>query len=403
MANLIGSATFERLLQYATVASPSGRNIQGNFAAPEYTKIASAAMTSLQIADVNHLPPFDVWINKTSISYDGQDIRLGTFSRQGCAPVRVFIETAVSYDTFHATPEGLKAAMERVKEVALWLKEPRHFGFATMACLGVVTDMNDEDRLDRNIRLVYELPPAADPLAPPVSLHDLLSLDKYRLGEPSEVDVRFQLVNSLAKALHEMHCTGWLHRNISSNDIFFLKTKHGSGIESLDLEKPYMGGFHAARSFYEPSFSYRFEALTYKHPGYLLHRKWSEHNAEHGDIGDKSFYMPRHDYYSMGLVFLEIGMWRSIHSFVLRDAPYFDYRRKPPNPRCALGNILETLTEDVDFARRDMAENLNQDTEEEKSGRRRMLEEYFTERAKFGIWDRTENPNQDTEEENSRR
>ena len=119
-----------------------------------------------------------------------------------------------------------------------------------MACLGVVTDMNDEDFFgEGEIKLVYELPPAADPLAPPVSLHDLLSLDEYRSEEPPEVDVRFQLVNSLAKALHEMHCTGWLHRNVSSNNIFFLKTKNGSGIESLDLEKPYMAGFDAARSF----------------------------------------------------------------------------------------------------------------------------------------------------------
>ena len=380
LANLIGSATSERLLQYATVASPSGQSIQGNFAAPQYTKIASAAMTSLQIADVNHLPPFDDWINNTSISYDGQDIRLGTFSRQGCAPVRVFIETAVSYNTFHATPEDLKAAIERVKEVALWLKEPRHFGFATMACLGVVTDMNNEDRLDRNIRLVYELPPAADPLAPPVSLHDLLSLDEYRSEEPPEVDVRFQLVNSLAKALHEMHCTGWLHRNISSNEIFFLKTKHGSGIESLDLEKPHMGGFHAARSFNGRTRPrYEFEALTYVHPGYLLHRKWSEHNAEHGDIGDKLFYMPRHDYYSMGLVFLEIGMWRSLHSFLLRDVPHFDYSMKSEDPGCTLGEKVETLNFDLQIARSD----IKRDTEEWLSRERRMLETYVAEGPKM--------------------
>ena len=228
LANLIDAATSERLLQYASVASPSARSIQDNSAATQYTTITSAATASLQITDVDHLLPVNVWISETSISYDGEASRLGTISRQGCTPARVFVErkTPLSYTDYSRDGHARKATIERVKELALLLKEPRHFGFATMACLGVVTDMNDEDFFgEGEIKLVYELPPAADPLAPPVSLHDLLSLDEYRSEEPPEVDVRFQLVNSLAKALHEMHCTGWLHRNVSSNNIFFLKTK----------------------------------------------------------------------------------------------------------------------------------------------------------------------------------
>ena len=297
LANLIDAATSERLLQYATVASPLARNIQDNFAGRQYTTIASAAMTSLQIADVNHLPPSDVWINETSISYDGKGSCLGTVSRKGFAPVRVFVETADVSGT--GGRSARKMTIERVKNLALLLKEPRHFGFATMACLGVVTDMIAEDYIGKGkIKLVYELPLAADPLAPPVSLHDLLSLEEHRSEEPPEVDMRFQLVNSLAKALHEMHCTGWLHRNISSNHIFFLKTKNGSGIESLDLEKPHMADFDAARpllAFHSYRSTLDFDALLFIHPGYLLYRYWSEFNAEGGDTAEKLFYMPRHD------------------------------------------------------------------------------------------------------------
>ena len=360
LANLIDAATSERLLQYATVASPSARSIQDNFAVSQYRTIASAAMTSLQIADFNHLPPFDVWINETSISYDGNGSRLGTISRKGSAPARVFIETADVSGT--GSKSACKATIKRVKNLALLLKEPRNFGFATMVCLGIVTDMITEDCMGKGkIKLVYELPSAADPLTPPVSLHDLLSLDEYRSEEPPEVDVRFQLVNSLAKALHQMHCTGWLHRNISSNHIFFLKTKNGSGIESLDLKKPYMAGFDAARpllAFRSHRFSnLNFEALIHMHPGYLLYRNWSEFNAEGGDTADKLFYMPRHEYYSMGLVFLEIGLWRSLHSFLLRDVPYFRSRMRPRDPECTLGEIVETLTNEVQYARQDMAKN----------------------------------------------
>ena len=388
LANLIGAAPSERLLQYASVASPSGRSVQDSFAATQYTTIASAAMASLQIADAHPLPLFDVWINETSISYDGEGSRLGTFSRKGFAPVRVFIETAVFHEGYTRRKDTRKATIKRIRELALLLKEPQHFGFATMACLGVVTDMNNEDNQGHNeIELVYELPPAADPLTSPVSLHDLLSLDEYRSEEPPEVDVRFQLVNSLAKALHEMHCTGWLHRNISSNNIFFLKTKHGSEIESLDLEKPYVAGFHAARSFASKHSFARaggeYEGLIYIHPGYLLHRNWSEYKAKHFDISDKLFYMPRHDYYSIGLVFLEIGMWRSLHSLLLRDVPYFDYRRKPRDPGCTLVEKLETLARDVKSASQGIANDPDQDTEEEHSRRRRILEAYIADGSKL--------------------
>ena len=209
-------------------------------------------MTSLQIAGVDLSSPVNVWINEASISYDGEVSRLGTLLRQQCAPARVFVEKKMSMHYADYNEDGLtrKATLERVRGLALLLRKPRHFGFATMPCLGVITDLNDKSlRRAGEVKLVYELPATADPLAHPVSLHNLLFLEEYRSEEPPEIDVRFQLVTSLANALHEMHCTEWLHRNISSKVIFFLKTKPGSGIESFDLEKPYMAGFDAARSF----------------------------------------------------------------------------------------------------------------------------------------------------------
>lgn len=390
LASLIDAATSQRLLQYGTVTSPSARDIQDNVATPQYSTIASAAMASLQIADVDHLPPVNVWVDETSISYDGKDSQLGTLSRQGCAPARVFVETKtpVSYERYDTHSHARKETIDRVKELALLLKEPRRFGFATMACLGVITDMNDKGfRGEGKTKLVYELPIAADPLAHPVSLHDLLSLGKYQSNEPPEIDVRFQLVTSLAKALHEMHCTGWLHRNISSSNIIFLKTKPGSGIESLDLEKPYMAGFHAARSFAasrSPGYlRLNFDALIYRHPGYLLYRLWSESRPRRGNTGDKLFYMPRHDYYAMGLVFLEIRMWRSLDSLLLRDVPHSDGWGRFQDPESTLGGKLASLTRDVVFARLDGLEDPDQDTEEKRNWRRRIQANYVSEGPKL--------------------
>ena len=364
--------------------------MQDSFAPSQYTTIASAAVTSLQIAGAECSPSVNVWINEESTSYDGGGSQLGTFSRQGCAPARVFVKKKMSMDYTNDAEDGLtrQATLERVRELALLLREPPHFGFATMPCLGVVTDLNDKTfHRAGKVKLVYELPAPADPLAHPVSQHDLLFLEKYRLEEPPEINVRFQLVNSLANALHEMHCTGWLHRNISSKSIFFLKTKPGSGIESFDLEKPYMAGFDAARSFTAHGcLSYRIwdhDALAYKHPGYLLYHRWSQSNAESGNTGDKLFYMPRHDYCSMGLVFLEIGMWRSLRSFLLRDVPFYDNSCKPSDPECTLGERLESLTLDMLFTRQDLVIDDGPTNEEDCSRRDGVLAAYVADGPKL--------------------
>ena len=391
LANLIDVAKLERLLQLTAVALPSGRDmVQNSHTAFRYMTISSAAMTSLQIANVDHSPPVNVWINEASISYDREDSQLGTFSRQGCAPARVFVEKKMSMDYADCDVDGLtrKATFERVRELAPLLREPRHFGFATMPCLGVVTDLNDKSvRRAGEVKLVYELPAAANPFAHPVSMHDLLFLEEYRSEQPPETDARCQLVNSVANALHKMHCTGWLHWNISSKSIYFLKTEPGSGIEGFDLEKPYMAGFDAARSFTAHGcLSYRrwdHDTLAYKHLGYLLYYNRSQSNAERGNTGDKLFYMPRHDYYSMGLFFLEIGMWRSLHSFLLRDMPVFDVSCKPSDPECTLGDWLSSLTLDTLFARQDMVVDPIPDTEEQRSRRERILASYFAEGTKL--------------------
>ena len=84
----------------------------------------------------------------------------------------------------------------------------------------------------------------------------------------------------------------------------------------------------------------------------------------------------------MRLVFLEIGIWRSLHSFLLRDVPYFDSRMKPRDLECTLEERVETLTNAVQYARQDMAKNPNQENGEKHSKQRRMLETYVAEGAK---------------------
>ena len=87
-------------------------------------------MTTLQIADVDHSPPVNIWINETSISYDDEDSHLGTLSRQGYAPARVFVEKKMMmwYADFDTDGLTRKATLAQISRLALLLKEPRQLG-----------------------------------------------------------------------------------------------------------------------------------------------------------------------------------------------------------------------------------------------------------------------------------
>ena len=173
LASLISSATSEKLTQYTTVIAPS---ISVN--APPvsiYATIASAAQVSVQIANGHHPSPDDTLIDGLSITYDGEDSRLGTLSKQGRALTRVFVEELryipyghLPHSNHDADTLTRKTTLEQITELAVLLKEPRHFGFATLSCLGVVTELTREDRYHSSgIKLIWEIPDTADPLQHP--------------------------------------------------------------------------------------------------------------------------------------------------------------------------------------------------------------------------------------------
>ena len=84
---------------------------------------------------------------------------------------------------------------------------------------------------------------------------------------------------------------------------------------------------------------------------------------------------------TMGLVLLEIGMWRILSSIVLRDVPLFDQNNELLARDCKLGDRLVSLTMDMVFARQGMAHDPDPDTEEEHSRLKRTLAAYVEARS----------------------
>ena len=117
---------------------------------------------------------------------------------------------------------------------------------------------------------------------------------------------RFRLAHALAASLLEFHKLGWLHKSISSYNIVFFKSSHSSQTDLWkSLERPYVVGFEHSRPNEEQAFTSRLlpAHLDYQHPKFL----------------DGARFRPEFDFYSLGIVLLEIGLWNSIKEMTEGD------------------------------------------------------------------------------------
>jgi serine/threonine protein kinase len=138
---------------------------------------------------------------------------------------------------------------------------------------------------------------------------------------------RFELAQSLVRAVLQLHSAGWLHKDFRSGNIVFFpssSTLHGSvrsGSPTADtnstysLTKPYITGFEYARpdapaeisEFVKETFDVK--ALLYRHPDYI---------SESSSAISRPRFKRAYDVYALGCVLLEIGLWRSLES-MLKD------------------------------------------------------------------------------------
>ena len=142
--------------------------------------------------------------------------------------------------------------------------------------------------------LLYELPRSSkDQTEEIITLHDILSSDTtpWCLGD------RFHLAQGLATAIYELHSVSWLHRNVSASNIafFYTDTKY-----NIDRKSFYFVGFaqsRADRNFTDSDGAHSgiYDEEYYQHPKYLSR-----------DQG----YQMYHDYHALGMLLLEIGLWK---------------------------------------------------------------------------------------------
>ncbi|KAK3988017.1 hypothetical protein QBC44DRAFT_293894 [Cladorrhinum sp. PSN332] len=201
---------------------------------------------------------------------------------------------------------------ERIKKtliLANLLKGPHPAGFRLLACVGFLRPRNpkkNSDTRDSQYGFVYNHPDGcADKV--PVTLGTLLSVEKTKKSPRSlTLGDKFHMAKSLVGTLFELHSCNWLHKNISpENVLFFRDSDTDPNNSGLDLEHPYLIGFHHSRpqgEFYSDLWSANpnEDLVFYQH---------AEYRRQQPSLTTKRF-EKKYDYYGLGVILLEIGYWK---------------------------------------------------------------------------------------------
>jgi hypothetical protein len=113
------------------------------------------------------------------------------------------------------------------------------------------------------------------------------------------LEARIQLANKLVSCIAGLHSVGWLHRNLNSNNIIFFTRQDYSTEETI--ENPWLVGLTRARpdsDHWHSEGPDDTRLVDYCHPEYAVSRR----------------FQVAYDYYSLGIVLLEMGLWRSVGS-----------------------------------------------------------------------------------------
>jgi hypothetical protein len=149
--------------------------------------------------------------------------------------------------------------------------------------------------------LLYDLPFSSAKSNVVISLHDFINL----VAPPSKppLERRFFMAYALASTVFSVHASSWLHKNISSRGILLFPEATRS--ETSEELTPFLADWGVARPITgdtELSGDMDPEANWYRHP---------ERQGK-----PKRAFNVEHDLYSVGVVLLEIGLWKTLSTML---------------------------------------------------------------------------------------
>ncbi|KAL2811840.1 hypothetical protein BJX63DRAFT_397924 [Aspergillus granulosus] len=199
----------------------------------------------------------------------------------------------------HGVDEEVQAQLyRRTAKLAELLSQEKPPTLRTLDCCGF---FHDPTRVA--FGLIFDIPSASTSWDSfePVSLFDIIEASTDRLSRSPDLDDKFDLATSLATSLLELHTVGWFHKGLTSSNIVFFSEK---GTQKHSIREPFLVGFNHSRSDEHNTFTTGLtdsSSKDYQHPRYIK----------------ESFgYRHEFDYYSLGIILMEIGFWKPLNQLV---------------------------------------------------------------------------------------
>ena len=208
--------------------------------------------------------------------------------------VPVYLEVK-HYSNTDADNANATRMLNRARDLSLMLSIPKASSFHGLRCLGYFNNPASSE-----YSFVFERPLHSQTSVFPRSLLSLLKSSYL----PS-VTRRVKLALQIATTLIHLHASGWLHKGLRSENVLFFPTTND---DARNLDKPVIMGYEYARNDSRPE-------LSEKPSGDPAHDIYRHPRAQ-GTLSDR--YRKTFDVYSLGIMFVEIALWRSFDDILVK-------------------------------------------------------------------------------------
>ncbi|KAJ5106163.1 hypothetical protein N7456_002838 [Penicillium angulare] len=177
----------------------------------------------------------------------------------------------------------------------------RLMDFGILQCIGwIIPENQDYDTID----LVFSYPSNIN--SEPISMHTYLRLRSENslprnlaVWNRPPLGARFKLAQSLVRLYANFISVGYVHRGISSHNILFFAD---------DINKPHLAGVAEARP---QSIEHQSSYLSTEYLDRELYWPWKTILRESSPKQDTESWSTATDLYGLGVVLVEVGLWRT--------------------------------------------------------------------------------------------
>ncbi|KAL4935016.1 hypothetical protein BDV06DRAFT_234790 [Aspergillus oleicola] len=178
----------------------------------------------------------------------------------------------------------------------------------SLQCIGY------QDQVDRRrFALIHQLPFSVDDQAEGraptlLTLHERIIQKDIKTKMPQKLPLgsRFEIAYCIALSLSNIHGSRWLHKNIWSQGILLFQREE-KGIRPL---QPGFSGRGCLAFLNDWGYARPMDGRTQMHGDFDAVRNLYRHPDRQGAPGRE--FAHKHDIYALGVVLLEIGMWRTM-------------------------------------------------------------------------------------------